>query len=201
MSIMDKQTFEKIQKYVQVLTRQSYSIGQTPKVYVCLTEGFFQTADGADLWNLKETDILPGDDGSIEGEYIKTNGENKALVISNTPYCTRCNVEKKDITSVLDDMAQIIGYKASVIPYEKSAVMKALKKSAGCLVADKYTISVGRNLFEAVTALTVLEKSAEVVLKAEVLGGGKKIPYLEALLMRKIYKAKYSKVEQRESNG
>ena len=44
--------------------------------------------------------------------------------------------------------------------------------------------------------MTVLEKSAEVFLKAEVLGGGKPINPLEVKLMRRTYKKKYSKAEQ-----
>ena len=43
--------------------------------------------------------------------------------------------------------------------------------------------------------MKVLEKSAEITLKAEVLGGSKKINIFEAKLMRLIYKKKYSKAE------
>lgn len=57
-------------------------------------------------------------------------------------------------------------------------------------------MTTGRNLFEAVVALDVLEKSAEVNLKADVLGGVKSIPRAEAKLMRMNYKKNYSKAEQ-----
>ena len=70
-----------------------------------------------------------------------------------------------------------------------------MKKATGCMVKDRYTISTGRSLFEAVTALQVLEKSAEVNIKAEVLGGPVPVVRMEAKLMRMIYKKKYSRKE------
>ncbi|MGF6376593.1 hypothetical protein M2140_001670 [Clostridiales Family XIII bacterium PM5-7] len=179
---------------------QSDSLGGAAKVYVCHQGESHHTQDGADLRGLTEADIIQGDDGSIEAMFLNTNGENKALICSNTPYCHKCNKEKKTIESVLDDMAQIIGYQAKVVPYERDAIFAALEKSAACLVEDRYTICVGRTLFEAVTALNVLEKSAEVMLKAEVLGGGKIIPVEEAQRMRHIYQESYSKIEQSENH-
>ena len=49
---------------------------------------------------------------------------------------------------------------------------------------------------EAVVALQVLEKSAEVNLKAEVIGGAKFLPADEAEEMRRMYLEKYSRREQ-----
>jgi len=81
-----------------------------------------------------------------------------------------------------------------------------LKDNVGCLVLSGYndqgegigyTVTMGRNLYEAVVAMTVLEKSAEVTLLAEKIGGAKPIPRWEAKLMRLVYKMKYSKAEEK----
>lgn len=49
-----------------------------------------------------------------------------------------------------------------------SRLSKRVKKAEGCFVRDKgVTITCGRNLYEAVVALTILEKSAEVNLKMQ----------------------------------
>ena len=56
-------------------------------------------------------------------------------------------------------------------------------------------MTVGRSLFEAVVALQVLEKSAEVSLKADVLGGAVAVPTEEARKLRRIYLEQYSKAE------
>ena len=60
---------------------------------------------------------------------------------------------------------------------------------------DRYTICTGRSLFEAVTALQVLEKQAEVALKAQVLGGAVPVSEEEAVFMRENYLQNYSKAE------
>lgn len=59
-----------------------------------------------------------------------------------------------------------------------------------------YAITCGRNLYEAYVAMTVLEKSAEVILKAAVIGGAKPIGSLDCRLMHQIYRRKYSKAEK-----
>ena len=85
------------------------------------------------------------------------------------------------------------------------SLVKALKNNEGCFVLKGiskdgegmgYTMTLGRTLYEAVVAMTVIEKSAEVFLLAEKLGGSKPIPKWEAKLMRKKYKKKYSRAEE-----
>ena len=60
------------------------------------------------------------------------------------------------------------------------SIGKALRGNAGCLIlrgTDKkgkgigYTLTMGRSLYEAIVALTVLEKSAEISFLAEKIGG------------------------------
>ena len=81
---------------------------------------------------------------------------------------------------------------------------KALKHNMGCMVlkgADSkghgvgYTLTMGRNLYEAVVAMQVLEKNAEIFCLAGKLGGVAPLSRTEARLMRAVYKSKYSKAE------
>ena len=60
-----------------------------------------------------------------------------------------------------------------------------------------YAITVGRNPYEAVVAMTVLEKSAEIILKASAIGGAKELGYFVVNTNRRKYLNKYSRAERR----
>ena len=198
---MKNKTFALIEKYAKVLSEmEGYDI-ETWKIFVNVDGRIYQTENGADFACLKRGDVVisSGAMGSlypVEHQLLKNGKDMNALVLSSTPYCKRFTQYGKDITAAIDDMAQIVGYKAKCVGYGDKAIGRALKNSAACLVKDHYTITTGRSLYEAVVALTVLEKSAELNTKAEVLGGVKHLPKLEADLMRQVYKKKYSKAEQ-----
>ena len=59
---------------------------------------------------------------------------------------------------------------AEAVPYETAELFPRSQRIGACFVKGKYTVTAGRSLFEAVTALEVLEKSAEIHLKAEFFG-------------------------------
>lgn len=206
---MSKDIFNIIRKYGKEMTSNGYSVGKEAKIYLKSKGNCYVTGKEADLGELQEEDIkvISQEElhDNIEAEILMKRMDINALVISNTPYCDRSSRKDKEIYAVLDDMAQIVGPKAPLVNYNKSEISKGLKVAAVCIVRNKYTISTGRNLYEAVVAMEVLEKSAEVFLKAQVLNGGKRINELEARLMRFIYKKKYSKGEEEvkslEMNG
>lgn len=193
--------YELINKYGKLMVNQGYTLGSEGRIFLKSRGCCIGTREEANLGELKLEDIMELSRNEVENYLpakILIDDKNiNAIVISNTPYCSRCAKEGKEIYAVLDDMAQIIGPKVSLVDYDKGAITRVLKKSTACIVKDKYTISTGRNLYEATVAMEVLEKAAEVYLKAQVLGGGKKINKFEALLMRYIYKKKYSKTEEK----
>lgn len=197
---MGIEVYNLINKYGKTMISQTYSIGKEAQIYFKVNEKCYATRKGADFANLKKQDIKCLTEKEVEkdlrAEILMKSKKLNALVVSNTPYCAKSSRENHEILAVLDDMAQIIGPKAPLVNFNKKEISKALKRSAGCIVKDKYTITTGRTLYEAVVAQMVLEKSAEVFLKASVLGGGKKINKVEASLMRFIYKKKYSKAEE-----
>ena len=199
---MKEQVYLLMKKYAEMMIEQSKFVGSSPMLLFKTDEAIYATKAGADFLQLNPDHIEIADVSRAEVQFLKTEREMNALVIPQTPFCQRCLKEGKEIRAVLDDMAQIIGPRARIIDGTFGSLQKALKGSAGCLVKDGfihetgYTVTAGRNLYEAVVAMTVLEKSAEVFLKAEVLGGGKPINPLEVKLMRRTYKKKYSKAEQ-----
>ena len=198
---MKNKSFALIEKYAKVLSDMDGYEKGTWKIFVSVDGRIYETEDGSDFAALKQSDVViaSGATGSlypVEHHLLRSHKDIGAVVLSQTPYCKRAMQYGKDIVAAIDDMAQIVGYKAPFVGYSDKAISRALKKSTGCLVKDHYTITTGRNLYEAVVALTVLEKSAELNTKAEVLGGVKTLPKWEAELMRQVYKRKYSKAEQ-----
>lgn len=187
------------------MASQPYPVGEEARLLLDTSDGVYGTRKGANLSALKESDVVKMSDA----HFGTSRSGMHARVISQTPYCQRCLREGKTFRAVLDDMAQIVGPEAVIVNTtgsKKSASLqmaKAVQKATGFFVQDRvrdgqpagYTLTIGRNLYEAVVAMTVLEKSAEIALKAGVLGGGKPIPKIEAHLMRKVYKKKYSKAE------
>ena len=202
---MKQEIYELFKKYGAMMASQPYPVGEEARLLLDTSDGVYGTRKGANLSALKESDVVKMSDA----HFGTSRSGMHARVISQTPYCQRCLREGKTFRAVLDDMAQIVGPEAVIVNTtgsKKSASLqmaKAVQKATGFFVQDRvrdgqpagYTLTIGRNLYEAVVAMTVLEKSAEIALKAGVLGGGKPIPKIEAHLMRKVYKKKYSKAE------
>ena len=148
-------------------------------------------------------DITSDSVKELAGESLPDGfGEIRAVLISKSPYCMKWLERDETLIPSLDDMAQIIGTKAVVVDMTgkdellPADLPKILGSNAGCFVrkgAEGYTITVGRTLKEAVVALTVLEKSAEVTILAEKIGSPCNINAIERKLMRTVYLKKYSK--------
>ena len=176
---MDNNIFEMINKYAEELSLMDGYRRDVNKIMLNLAGNCYETADNADFAALSQDDIeiVSPEDTShfIEYKLLQGNHDINALVLSATPYCRQAAKQGRPLIAALDDMAQIVGYRVETVSYDEQAVKNALKKTEGCFVRDKggVTITCGRNLYEAVVALTILEKSAEVNLKAEALGGAK----------------------------
>lgn len=199
--------FEVINRYGKMMTSQGYPVGDAAMMVIETEEGVFSTKAGADLSNLTEEDI--------EKKYMKElpvpRNDMKALVYSQTPYLTRCLKEAKPFPAMIDDMAQIIGPMCYIVDgrdknkAKGKSMKKAMKHNSGCMVLRGvnskgegvgYTLTAGRNLYEAIVAMAVLEKSAEIYYLTQKLGGGYPISKNEARLMKALYKGKYSKTEE-----
>lgn len=167
-----QKAYELIKKYGMLMAEQEYSVGDA-KLFIETESGVWSTKPGTDFADIKESDIqkeemdkLPMSDKGL-----------KAMVYSQTPYCMECLKAGRNFKPSVDDMAQIIGPETA--SFEKAG----------------YVITRGRTPFEAITAMTVLEKSAEITVLADRIGGAKPLNSLEAKLMRFVYKKKYSKSE------
>ena len=195
-----------IKKYAAMLAAQPYPLGLAARLIVETDEGVFGTVKGADLENLGETEVekLP------LSVLPKGRQGIRSIVISQTPACQEWLRRGQALFPALDDMAQVIGTRAAVIDARKGfqkavpQLVRIMRTNAGCFMVIGrapngtylgYTLTVGRTPYEAIVAMTVLEKSAEVALLAEKIGSPQPVSAWECRRMRSIYLKKYSKSE------
>lgn len=197
---MNEDVFFVIDKYAKELAAVEGAGEGFLKILAELNGQLVQTRDGAAFERLRREDVLAAEQAAdlypVEYRLLKEESEIRAVVLSQTPYCRAAAVSEQPLTAALDDMAQIVGYQVFIAEYGEESVREALREASGCFVRDRYTLTAGRSLYEAVIALQVLEKSAEVNQKAGVLGGAKYIPQEEARRMRRNYRENYSRQEQ-----
>ena len=195
-----------IKKYAAMLAAQPYPLGLAARLIVETDEGVFGTVKGADLENLGKTEVekLP------LSVLPKGRQGIRSIVISQTPACQEWLRRGQALFPALDDMAQVIGTRAAVIDARKGfqkavpQLVRIMRTNAGCFMVIGrapngtylgYTLTVGRTPYEAIVAMTVLEKSAEVALLAEKIGSPQPVSAWECRRMRSIYLKKYSKSE------
>ena len=120
-----------------------------------------------------------------------------AVIMNHAPFCVGIAKRLKSLPATLDDMAQIIGHTAKVSPSEEAIdVLKTLTGRNACLIAGGGVIATGRTLDEAFTGSLVLEKGALCYVGSAIIGKPVKIGLFDAVLMRAVYKLKYSKKDQ-----
>lgn len=222
---MNHDVFQMIKKYAKQLSQMDTWCAGRGKILVRLDGNLYVTRDGSDFADLQQADVEAAEIAAVKAaeaadtevsweawqnypvelSFLKESETDLALVLSGTRYCSEIAEQQKSLPASLDDMAQIVGAAAEVTAYDLCQIRSALAEAAACLAAGKYTITIGRSLFEAATALEVLEKQAEVHLKAGVLGGSVPVSSEEAQIMRRNYLQNYSKAEHavksREGRG
>lgn len=190
---MNDTIFAVMKKYGEILSNSEELTGPV-KIYLRVGKTVYTHRNLADLKNLLPNDIIISKD-EFENYILNKSDKYSSLIISDTEYLHDYRELDKSLEATLDDMAQIVGRNVKCTDYNCKKISKLLRKSSACMVRKKYNITAGRTLYEAITALKVAEKSAEVNLKAEKIGGAKKIPRSEAAIMRWMYQKKYSKGE------
>ncbi|MDR3185846.1 MAG: class II aldolase/adducin family protein [Christensenellaceae bacterium] len=163
-----------------------------------LKAGEIDSTNKYNVIHVKATDSLDSFKyGELHRSIYKTRSDINAIITNHAKFCVAVSSTEKYIPAVLDDVAQIIGRKAYVASsVNATKILKLLKKCSACLIKNGGVIATGRTVDEAHTGSLVLEKGAKAFVEATILGGAKKIPFLDAVLMRFVYKKKYSKIDQ-----
>jgi L-fuculose-phosphate aldolase len=102
----------------------------------------------------------------------------QAIVHTHSPYATAMAVARKEIPAAVEDLVQIVGGNVRVNVYALpgteqlgSSTVKAMEGRRAVLLANHGMLGAGRNLEEAFRVCQVVEKSAQIALLAQFIGG------------------------------
>lgn len=125
---------------------------------------------------------------------LLTPDANAALLLPGV-YALRAANAVRKLRAELDDMAQIVGLSARTAKDDSEPELRrCLRRRSACFVRGAGMLLTGRSAGEAVTAAILLEKAAMTHLLSARLGGARRVPLFAALLMRAIYRTRYSKI-------
>lgn len=128
-----------------------------------------------------------------------------AIVHTHSPYATAMAVARKEIPGAVEDLVQIVGGNVRVNEYalpgtEQFGIntVKAMEGRTAVLLANHGMLGAGRNLDEAFRVCQVVEKSAQVTLLAQLIGGVVVLSQEDIDGMRNFYLQGYG--QDREKN-
>jgi len=108
----------------------------------------------------------------------KAREDVQAIVHTHSAYASAMAVARKEIPGAVEDLVQIVGGNVRVNEYALPGTaqlgintVKALEGRNAVLLANHGMLGVGRDLNEALKVCQVVEKSAQIVLFAQLLGG------------------------------
>ncbi|SHI36790.1 class II aldolase/adducin family protein [Desulfosporosinus lacus] len=124
----------------------------------------------------------------------KAREDAKAIVHTHSAYATAMAVARKEIPGAIEDLVQIAGGNVRVNEYalpgtEQLGIntVKALEGRNAVLLANHGMLGVGRDLDEALKVCQVVEKSAQIVLLAQMMGGAIELSQGDIDGMRNFY--------------
>ena len=190
-----------ITEYADKIAALPYSAGPAPRIILKQDGRIFATKRGVDFRYISDEDIIEVSRmldqlDTVEAASLMELKKQKAMILARTPFVGKYIDAGKPIGACLDDMAQIIGRKVPIVHRSVREITAALNDTSAVLLKGRYAVTCGRTLYEAYTALLVLEKSAKVNVKASVIGGARHIGKLDCMMMRNFYLYRYSKSEK-----
>ncbi|MGN1383608.1 MAG: class II aldolase/adducin family protein [Eubacterium sp.] len=196
---------ELITEYADKIAGLPYSAGPAPRIILKKDGRIFATKRGTDFRYISDEDIIEVSRmldqlDTVEAAALMNLKKQKAMILARTPFVGKYIDSGKPIGACLDDMAQIIGRKVPIVHRSVREITAALNDTNAVLLKGRYAVTCGRTLYEAYTALLVLEKSAKVNIKASVIGGARHIGKLDCMMMRNFYLYRYSKSEREQED-
>lgn len=130
-----------------------------------------------------------------------------AIVHTHSPYATAMAVARKEIPGAVEDLVQIVGGNVRVneyaLPGTEQLGINTVKAMAGrnaVLLANHGMLGAGRNLEEAFRVCQVVEKSAQVTLLAQLMGGAVELSQDDIDGMRNFYLQGYGQDKDKDKD-
>lgn len=129
-----------------------------------------------------EGNLKPSVEAPIHSKILLGRPEVNGIVHTHSTNALTVATTRKGIPPICDDQVQILGgdVRCAAYTYPGSqemaeSVFEALDERAGALIANHGAITVGRTLKEALIGSTVLEKTAQIYINVQKLGGAVEI--------------------------
>lgn len=123
-----------------------------------------------------------------------TREDVRAIIHTHSACATAMAVARKEIPGAVEDLVQIVGGNVRVNEYAPPGTeqlglntVKALEGRNAVLLANHGMLGVGRDLEEALKVCQVVEKSAQIVIYAQLLGGVVELSPVEIEGMRNFF--------------
>lgn len=116
------------------------------------------------------------------------------IILSRLPYTRAFAFANIPLKPHLDDMAQIVGTSAGCIEDITTTCKKEPGSRSAVFIKGDGALCLGCDMPDAGAVQMVLEKASRSHIESAVLGGGYVIPWIDRLVMRLIYKKKYSRI-------
>lgn len=129
----------------------------------------------------------------------------QAIVHTHSAYATAMAVARREIPGAIEDLVQIVGGNVRVNEYalpgtEQLGIntVKAMEGRNAVLLANHGMLGAGRNLEEAFRVCQVVEKSAQVTLLAQLMGGVVELSQDDIDGMRNCYLQGYGQDKEKD---
>lgn len=136
----------------------------------------------------------------LHREVYRRRKDVNSVIHSKKPEIVAVSKIGKTMKPLLDDFAQLIGITVRGAEYDPGNTVKSAKKVVRKLRGRNAVLLLGNGALcaagdksDAEAVEMVLEKGARAQISADLIGGAKAINPVESLLMRVVYKTKYSK--------
>lgn len=136
----------------------------------------------------------------LHREVYRRRKDVNSVIHSKKPEIVAVSKIGKTMKPLLDDFAQLIGITVRGAEYDPGNTVKSAKKVVrklrgrnAVLLSGNGALCAAGDKSDAEAVEMVLEKGARAQISADLIGGAKAINPVESLLMRVVYKTKYSK--------
>ena len=144
--------------------------------------------------------LKPSSEIGMHAAILKKNNEINGVIHTHSLYASIVAAKGIEVPPYLEDMAQVIGPSIRVAehaltgtPELAQAVLKALDNRYGAILQNHGAVCVGRDMKEAFAACHILEKSCQIFINIQLLGGGKPLSPEQAEYFRDFYLNHYQK--------
>lgn len=175
------------EKDLMIITPSGVSYDTLSMEDMVLVDGSGQVLEGR---------LKPSSEVSLHMAIYKNRPDVKAIIHTHSLHATAFAVAGKSLPVILEETAQVIGHEVPVADYAlcgtdslAANVVKTLgKDKQAVLLANHGLVTLGSSMAEALKKAQVIEKTSQVFIYAQILGGAKIISQEDTARLKEKFK-------------